>query len=611
MAHFGTQVGRAATSKEWLKHAAEVTEQVNIWADREDLVAYIGKDGGMGLAPALYDPVTAQIEVNTEIAFNGTLPGFIGDLTQRSVHFDFPAAAGAILHEAMHAKHTGFDMEKLSTLLNPMEFRALINILEESRIEGLGVKDMPKNRSFLRSCAMIIVLDSFELKDADELEEVAVSFSPTRQYSQSAGLILGRVDAGVLDESDVVRTRALIEANLSPELLASLRALWIEFQGLNVPDHHDRMLDVAREWVRLVEEAAEENGEPMPGDGTPDDSDGEGGSMSDMMRELADAIAEDADSAQIGGATEGSDQQEQEHREAETKKKNKAQSEKEENENVASKVFARGTGPLNADTASSLIETRTPTGEERAAAVLVCRELERAQYIERSKVVRGSIVPPGKLRMGSAIQAQAAKSNGVHTPVETWRQSQRKHNDSPPLTIGVMVDISGSMSAAMEPMAVTAWIISEATRRIDGTGAMVYYGNDVFATLRPGEMLPNVRVYSAPDGTEKFDRAFRALDGSLNLLQGVGARLLVIVSDGHYTPDEMKAAKKWLKRCAQEDVAVLWLGMDSRYGADPAEGICDPLKGQYHVKVGRSVTAAAIRIGQAGADAITRVGKGR
>jgi hypothetical protein len=51
--------------------------------------------------------------------------------------------------------------------------------------------------------------------------------------------------------------------------------------------------------------------------------------------------------------------------------------------------------------------------------------------------------------------------------------------------------------------------------------------------------------------------------------------------------------------------------MDSRYGEDPAEKICDPAKGQYHVKVGKSVTAAAIRIGQAGADAITRVGKGR
>jgi hypothetical protein len=88
---------------------------------------------------------------------------------------------------------------------------------------------------------------------------------------------------------------------------------------------------------------------------------------------------------------------------------------------------------------------------------------------------------------------------------------------------------------------------------------MVYYGSDVFPTLKVGQRLKDVNVYSAPDGTEKFDRAFRALDGALNLLNGEGARLLVVVSDGHYTSEEMESAKAWVARCSKNGVAVLWL----------------------------------------------------
>jgi hypothetical protein len=71
-----------------------------------------------------------------------------------------------------------------------------------------------------------------------------------------------------------------------------------------------------------------------------------------------------------------------------------------------------------------------------------------------------------------------------------------------------------------------------------------------------------VRVYDANDGTEKFDDAFKALDGGLNLLHGNGVRMLVVVSDGEYTPAELRNAEKWIRRCHSEGVAVLWLTFD-------------------------------------------------
>ena len=154
---------------------------------------------------------------------------------------------------------------------------------------------------------------------------------------------------------------------------------------------------------------------------------------------------------------------------------------------------------------------------------------------------------------------------------------------------------------AMQPMATTAYVLSEAVRRVQGNAAMIYYGNSVFPTLRRGEVMDEVRVFTAPDGTEKFDDAFRALDGTLDLLHGQGARLLVIVSDGHYTTQETAAAKRWMRRCIEEGVAVVWLPFDDGYGAKHVCGDAGVvLAGAF------SPTDAAQEIGRACENAISR-----
>ena len=188
---------------------------------------------------------------------------------------------------------------------------------------------------------------------------------------------------------------------------------------------------------------------------------------------------------------------------------------------------------------------------------------------------------------------------------EAWRRKARKHTDEPTLTIGVMVDISGSMGSAMEPMGTTAWVMSEAGRRVQARTAMVYYGAGVFPTLKPGEHLKDVHIYTAPDSTEKFDEAFCAMDGSLNLLYGTGARLLVIVSDGCYTGVEAARARHWMKRCAEEGVAVLWLPFDDGRGVD---GIVR--KGDAQIVRGHlDPAAAATQIGKAAAEALSQIGR--
>ena len=166
-----------------------------------------------------------------------------------------------------------------------------------------------------------------------------------------------------------------------------------------------------------------------------------------------------------------------------------------------------------------------------------------------------------------------------------------------------MVDVSGSMGEAMNSMATMAWVLSEVSRRVEAKSAMVYYGSDVFSTLKPGQHLDRVRVYGAYDFTEKFDRAFKAIDGSLNLLNGSGARLLVVFSDGHYTSSETAKAKQWLSMCQASNVGVLWLGLDraDNYGAkDITNG-----NNSVFLTVPSDTSSVATTIGQAAARALT------
>jgi Mg-chelatase subunit ChlD len=271
---------------------------------------------------------------------------------------------------------------------------------------------------------------------------------------------------------------------------------------------------------------------------------------------------------------------------------------------AAGKVFGgKGSGTVDFGSSHSrLIESRPPTPGERTAANLIATKLEKAKYQDRDVTEVSSILPPGRLRARAVVQGAAMRERGMMQQTEAWRRKVRKQTDEPTLSVGVLVDISGSMGYAMQPMATTAYVLSEAVQRVQGRAAMVYYGNSVFPTLSPGERMSEVKVYSAPDGTEKFDLAFQAVDGTLDLLYGNGARLLVVVSDGHYTPHETDRARRWMRRCEEEGVAVVWLPFDDGYGARHTAGeYATVLAGHF------DPTAAALQIGQACEQAITRL----
>jgi len=315
MTHFGTSVKiKQDTDSQWLSVGSTIGEMVNDWSNRSDIIAYVSDTAGAEAgAPAAFNPASAEVEVNTRVAFGFVTPAQVGNLRARAQQFEFPKATGAIFHEAMHAKFSTWSLPTAFANLTPKEFEAM-NLLEESRIERLGAMHFPNNQVFLRSCALEIVL-------ADMSEESLSKMSSVRQAAHLMGLTCARVDAGILAEEDIDLIRPVIASVISEEKYDSFRSIWREFQTLHA-SQVERMYELARAWEALVLEAQEEGGEEdgegegTDGEGTPGEGKGEGKgeeskSKSAFAKAILDALAESAEYTDVDSYDELADQQNQ------------------------------------------------------------------------------------------------------------------------------------------------------------------------------------------------------------------------------------------------------------------------------------------------------------
>ena len=590
----GSSTHMLSPDDDWLTVNASVTTLVNDWSYRSDLVAILSPEGGRGKAAALFDPYLLQVEINTKEAFGETLPEDVGDLTHRNEQFMFPKASGAIYHEACHARHTTFDLKAANDALTPKQMDALM-LLEESRIEKMGIIDRPENKPFLRACALDIVLKDTDTEEFRKMDSI-------RQAAHLSALSLARVDGGSLKKRDVRQFGEPLRRVLGDELLQKFRNIWLEFQGLTSPKHHiDRMYDLAKKWAELLDEAAKDQDKAQQD------------AADQMMKEIMKQLGQSASEAEVSAQGDAQEQQMAEKQEAENKERREKAKERQNGKNAADEVFKKlrasfqHGGQLEyKDTRTGVVSERPPTGEERQAAITVGRALEKAKYHDRVRIETSSVLPPGRLKSGAAVQAAAYRSQNIYgIESQPWRRVQRKHEVDPNLTLGIMVDSSGSMSGACEPMAVSAWVMNEACRRIQAKMAYVRYGHAVLPVLAKGQHMRDVTIFSAPDGSEAFSYGFSALDGELDLLNGTGARLLVVVSDGNYKSNEIEECSRILRRCDQEGVAVLWLGYGS---SGAARDQCSQTATSEFIVPEGTPAGVARQVGEAAVKALNRAG---
>ena len=590
----------AVPAADWLAMSGRLTALVGIMADRDGVIARIGPDLGHG-APACFIPATLEVEIDAvkcmpaadldRLAKARLTPATL-DLMRRDHRLRAPVLAGALAHEAGHAAHSCWKLPK-GTGRSAARAAAL---LEESRQEGKQIARRPSDRLFIRACISRIVSPSCAPgPDASRWEAAS-----------AAALLCARADTGLFDDHEIEPVREQVIAVVGDEDYDRLRAVWLAFHALD-DDDAEGVARLGAEWCEIVgrdpnSKSPDSKGNPgvcggMPGDGTaPDtggdgdgdgdedgdsgsgsgedgdgdgddgdgDGDGDGGSgpgetdgetgalgpLAAVMAAFAEAVEEEAaeviDEESRPAATTG-----------EAARRAAAAKDRDSKGKAALKIFGHG---FTVTGEALRFTTRQPKPAERAAANKIARALSNARYRDRTVTVRSTFLPPGKLNGRQANLANAQRSGGIPVTAQPWKSKVRKRVERPPLSLGIAVDVSGSMRWATGPMASAAWIIAQAVERAEGRSATVTFGERVTAVTKPGERPTVVRQFEANAGHEVPVLAFTALDGALNLMHGRGARMLVVVSDGHFVADgQMSGSNEYVRALVASGCPVLWV----------------------------------------------------
>ncbi|MGY1876385.1 vWA domain-containing protein [Nocardia gipuzkoensis] len=514
----------------WAALSAALTEEAPPIADRDDLVVTIAPGAAHG-HPAVFMPHRAAIELDgTHLRIDPAT----ARPDRNSDRARYPALFGAFVHECAHARHSAWEPPALA---NPAVVEAAM-LLEESRIEAAQIRRRPADRHWLRASATEIVI-------GDTGGPAAMAAVPATEYAaaHSAALILGRVDGGILTDTETAPAATTIKAILGATKLADLQAIWQHAHTL-ADDDTAGMLELGQRWLDLV--GPDPHAEPDPASIL-------AAAIDATITKITKAVADEPaplDPAEIAAAAAAAELMAELEAEA-----------------AASKVFGtRGSTPISRT-------PRTPRPDERAAARVLARALSTASRRERAVVKTGSVIPPGRVRMRGAMAREAQRAAGAIPTAEMFTRTTRKTVPVPPLRVGIACDISGSMTSYAKPVASAAWIIAHAAQlaTMPADTATLTFGNDVHSVTRPGTAPAKVTEFKSSDNYEAIDVAIDALDGALGLSRRENTRLLVIISDGVFSAEPRRRAQQRLDRLRASGCAVLWLAPNTR-GVRPLTG---------------------------------------
>ncbi|MGV9268349.1 hypothetical protein ACWDRR_27205 [Kitasatospora sp. NPDC003701] len=558
----------------WLRVGAELGDRLVALSGRQDLLVTC-RPGTRSGAPAAYFPGLGEVEFDATLfdplQAHEVHPRIVGDEER------YPAAWGVFVHEAAHAAHSVWTEPAGA---HPRIVEAAL-LLEESRVEGAHLTRRPMDRTYLRTSARTLVMPDI----------ANPSFQGIEHAASVAALILGRRDVGILDGGETRAVAELCEQVLGADLLATLTGIWTAAH--RCADHDaTTMLAHAQDWCEALDAAAPSL--PAPPEDLTDLLSGAVVVVMDSMaaNDRADLAAQLA--ADDAMAAHAKAQAQDRAQRADGQRKAAA---------TARSVFnPRGitVSPDGTPSRTSPITgTRKPTAAEQTAAAHLSRALRAAAYRERTEERTTSPTPPGRLNMRAALARDAQRASGSVPTAEPFTHTRRRSTATPPLRVGIAVDVSGSMSAACGPVASAAWIVARAAALTgpDSRTATVAYDRHLTALTRPTHRAPErVTTFNARGGSHNLGDAIDALDHGLDLGRPGAGRLLVIVTDARYGSDETAQAVTRVKRLTAAGCAVLQLTLT-------AESLHLPGTTLLHLP---RPSSAPVAIAKAATDAIRR-----
>ena len=401
---------------------------------------------------------------------------------------------------------------------------------------------------------------------------------------------------------DVQDCAAEITGALGAGTVQQLRRLWQEYLAMPATVEPPERLELARRWLALLPEEERSGGtahQHLP-TGSPVDDDGGGGQLARAVGRSVRRQSNDSDLKFVR-----SRRSIREKRESDTAARiaDEAGSDEGRDDDAApGDRDGEGAGMGDWRRRSYRTGSRSPSPAERRGMTILADRLEKADFRART-VSRGtSDTPPGRLRH-TAMQLDAAVDLGIppsQTDVFSVRRLKTSHH--PPLTVGLMTDVSGSMAQTVAALCTTQWMLSNAVEAIGGRLASMFFGVGHYRGLRVGERHDDVDVWDAYDGYETPYGAFKSLNHQLDLLQGDGARLLVIATDARWSRrEEQKNMHRVMDLARAGGLHVIWATFTG--WAEPSRAY---RTGTVVDLMGRGPVESATIIGDAAVDLVQR-----
>ena len=558
MAHIITRtkdgMPRRDVPEAWLPATANATEYAIRVSGKHGIAVQVGPKIAAEAGTAQYVPSIATIMLSSEVVIPGARPEDVV-FTDELFRARFPLAVGALLHETAHARWSRWTPIDLTRGEATGRFKGrkseVLTLLEESRIERKLVDRYATARDYLPS----IVFDLLQ-------KEMKGGGSDAYTASVIVALILGREVAGIIGTRDAKPFRDAVSPHLSDEQIETLLGLVGEYHALTfdrwAPLPLNDMESIANRWLETLGDDPAEEAEGAvtvmvmhsegegEGEGSGGGSEGSEGSEDGedeggLAQQARDAAAEAKHDKQMGAADKV-----KRIRERRADEGRKAMAErKDEAEHVADEVFRPGVGAdggAHEVASRSKLRPRDPRPEERAAATIFSKALAKVRTIEPARTTVAMSRPGKKIRGNALLARKAARDRGqLGRDVKIWEGRKREFTDEPPLKVGVVVDVSGSMRELAEPMAVTGYIVGNGVEKAGGEFSQVVFGTKATGVVKAGRKVKHVPYVSPRDSWENIKEAVLALDHDLDLIDGDGARVLVLASDGLFVRSEQHA----------------------------------------------------------------------
>lgn len=555
-------------------HAAKLTSIVDAKMDAKGVTIKImdpKSEESKNQPLAWYTPATHDVVLNY-----GMIPGadtvgidFVTDLLEYghpSDHAKSPAVdvarivAGLLAHEVGHSKVSRYITQDWYRAITRKQ-REVITKMEEVRAEYAMIQSGPSDakqysRKALRSSARTL------FPSPEEIEELKTSEGKIDLYQWALGpgiLIGGRYAVNLVNMYEVLEFLDFTDDILGWERADKIGELCERFAKTDSPAS---MIAIADEFIAMFPEN-EEDDLSLPG-------------LLDMLRMIMEEMAEDMEkwpgSSSSSGAPDDMISEEEGEKMATSRSLDHTGVIAEEEEAAREESGeVKDRAHMYSDSGPGSSTKRNPTPEEKSAAVMLGKRLEKLSAPARASVHSTSMAPPGRLRSRAAVAQAADRAQGRASAAQPWARTRRTTTDRPPLTVGILTDVSGSMKWAERFVASASWILNRATLHVNGKAGGAVFGHSAEITARPGK-IDQVIVRDAEDGMEAFNEGCAAIDALLNLRNAEGIKLLFVITDGFFVQTgQMTARDKWLDSFVKAGVQVIWMS-----DTDPKRGSTMP-----------------------------------